>query len=236
MKEKCGRCISLDLPCGPPSYIPLLRSQPERIWNPQNFQTARDEGASTSSDFPIPFSLKQVGVNHGEDQLERPEEPAPLVERVKPNTTVNQGVQFNGQEIVAGVGGRRIHQQPVAERITQPNITHQQEAPLPRSHIFYRHYPKPRSTSTSFIQRCRKAAWFLTLLFADFILGLIIWTLYAIQKHDIGTGGALCAGVWAVTGGAYTAYKKMFPDSDHYSDLVQIRGLSDLGSMAGALP
>jgi hypothetical protein len=78
--------------------------------------------------------------------------------------------------------------------------------------------PQPRSVLVLCGVDKAGASFFLQVL-ALFTIGFTVMLIYAVKKHDLGTGTGLCALIWTAGGVAHATYRKVFPpDEDDSSE------------------
>jgi hypothetical protein len=55
---------------------------------------------------------------------------------------------------------------------------------------------------------------FILQILALFVIGFTVTIIYAVKKHDLGTGTGLCALIWTARGAGYATYRKVFPPDE----------------------
>jgi hypothetical protein len=55
---------------------------------------------------------------------------------------------------------------------------------------------------------------FILQVLALFAIGFTVMLIYAVKKHDLGTGTGLCALIWTAGGAGYATYRKVFPPDE----------------------
>jgi hypothetical protein len=58
---------------------------------------------------------------------------------------------------------------------------------------------------------------FILQVLALFVIGFTVMLIYAVKKHDLGTGTGLCALIWTAGGAGYATYRKVFPPDENDS-------------------
>lgn len=89
----------------------------------------------------------------------------------------------------------------------------------PTSSNFVEVFRPPRPRSVLVLCNVDKAGTsFILQVLALFAIGFTVMLIYAIKKHDLGTGTGLCALIWTAGGAVYATYRKFFPPAEDSSE------------------